>query len=120
MVAKLWSSMILFICGALFTAMAHATFSSVPSQLYEALLEGLVLFLVLYFLRRNVALRRRTGLLTGAFFIGYGLARSVAELFRQPDYHIGFLLGGTTMGQWLSAPLILFGIWLIVRAKPGT
>jgi len=91
-----------------------------PSQLYEVLLEGLVLFLVLYFLRRSETLRRRTGLLTGVFFIGYGLARSVAELFRQPDYHIGFLAGGTTMGQWLSAPLILFGIWLIVRAKPGT
>ena len=91
-----------------------------PSQLYEVLLEGLVLFLVLYFLRRSETLRRRTGLLTGVFFIGYGLARSVAELFRQPDYHIGFLAGGTTMGQWLSAPLILFGIWLIGRAKPGT
>ena len=89
-----------------------------PSQLYEALLEGLILFLILYFLRQNEAIRRRTGLLTGVFFIGYGLARSIVELFRQPDYHIGFLLGGTTMGQWLSVPLILFGIWLIVRAKP--
>jgi phosphatidylglycerol:prolipoprotein diacylglycerol transferase len=91
-----------------------------PSQLYEALLEGLVLFLVLYFMRQNEVILRRAGLLTGVFFMGYGLARSVAELFRQPDYHIGFLLGGTTMGQWLSVPLILFGIWLVVRAKPVT
>ena len=89
-----------------------------PSQIYEALLEGLVLFLILYFLRQNEPIRRRSGLLTGAFFIGYGVARSIVELFRQPDYHIGFLLGGTTMGQWLSVPLILFGIWLIIRAKP--
>lgn len=91
-----------------------------PSQLYEAFLEGLVLFLVMYFMRQNEVIRRRAGLLTGVFFMGYGLARSVAELFRQPDYHIGFLLGGTTMGQWLSVPLILFGIWLVVRAKPVT
>ena len=89
-----------------------------PSQLYEALFEGLILFLFLYFFRRSEAIRRRVGLLTGVFFVGYGLARSIAEVFRQPDQHIGFLLGGTTMGQWLSAPLILFGIWLIVRAKP--
>ncbi len=89
-----------------------------PSQLYEAALEGLGLFVLLYVLWRMEGVRRRAGLLTGVFLSGYALARSLAELFRQPDVHIGFLLGGTTMGQWLSAPMLAIGVYLIVRAKP--
>ena len=57
-------------------------------------------------------------MLTGAFWIGYGIARIIGELFREPDSFIGFLPGGTTMGQWLSAPMILIGIVFIWRAKP--
>lgn len=86
-----------------------------PSQLYEALLEGAVLFLVLFFLHRREDLRRRQGFLTGVFLMGYGLARSFSELFRQPDADIGFLVGGLTMGQILSLPLVLLGLWLIYR-----
>jgi len=48
--------------------------------------------------------------------IGYGLARSFVELFRQPDVQIGFLTGGSTMGQWLSAPMIVIGVGLVVYA----
>jgi phosphatidylglycerol:prolipoprotein diacylglycerol transferase len=55
--------------------------------------------------------------LSGAFLLGYGIFRSIAELFREPDMHIGFLAFGTTMGQWLSLPMILFGAFLILRAK---
>ena len=87
-----------------------------PSQLYEAALEGIVLFVVLFVLARFYNMRERTGLLTGLFLTGYGFSRMFVELFREPDTHIGFLFFGTTMGQLLSLPLVLAGIWLIVRA----
>ncbi|MEO5374558.1 MAG: prolipoprotein diacylglyceryl transferase [Alphaproteobacteria bacterium] len=87
-----------------------------PSQLYEALLEGLVLFVVMHLLWRMTAIRGRPGMLSGAFLVGYGLARGVAELFRQPDAHLGFLWGGATMGQLLSIPMILAGAALIATA----
>ncbi len=86
-----------------------------PSQLYEAALEGLVLFVVLYLLIRSGALRR-PGLILGAFALGYSLARSFSEFFREPDALIGFLWGGMTMGMLLSIPLALAGIILIAQA----
>ncbi len=87
-----------------------------PSQLYEAAIEGLVLLLVLHLMVRARALERR-GTLAGAFLIGYAAARMLAEVFREPDAHLGFLLGGTTMGQWLSLPLLLAGLALVVWAR---
>ena len=78
-----------------------------PSQLYEAFLEGLVLFVILYLLhRRKVA----AGIPFFVFFAGYGAFRFLVEFFRQPDAHLGFLWGGATMGQLLSLPMILFGL----------
>src|SRR6185295_9775192 len=71
-----------------------------PSQLYEAGLEGVVLFAVLFFLIRRGALRR-PGLIIGAFAIGYSIARSFCEFFREPDPQLGFLWGGLTMGMVL-------------------
>ena len=88
-----------------------------PSQLYEAALEGIVLFLLLFALSRSRALRERPGLLGGIFLAGYAVARMTAELFRQPDAFLGFLAGGITMGQVLSVPLLLIGLFLIVRAR---
>ena len=88
-----------------------------PSQLYQACLEGLLLFLVLRVLEVK-GFRDRPGFLGGAFLAGYGVARSIGELFRQPDAFLGFLVAGATMGQLLSVPMILVGIWLMVRAKP--
>ena len=85
-----------------------------PSQLYQAALEGIVLFTLLFVVSRTA---RGDGLLTGIFLTGYGCFRVVGELFRRPDAHIGFLLGGTTFGQLLSVPMIAVGAWLIVRAK---
>jgi phosphatidylglycerol:prolipoprotein diacylglycerol transferase len=79
-----------------------------PSQLYEATLEGLVLLVVLGLLVRMGALKR-PGVVTGAFFLGYGLARIVCEFFREPDAQLGFLWGGLTMGMLLCIPLILAG-----------
>jgi phosphatidylglycerol:prolipoprotein diacylglycerol transferase len=88
-----------------------------PSQLYQAFLEGIVLFIVLYLLWRSEWVRMRFGILSGTFLLGYGIFRIIAELFREPDLHIGFLAFGTTMGQWLSLPMILFGAYLIFRAR---
>ena len=77
-----------------------------PSQLYEAALEGLVLLIVLGLIVRLGALKR-PGLVTGAFALGYGVARIFCELFREPDPQLGFLWGGLTMGMLLCIPLIL-------------
>lgn len=88
-----------------------------PSQLYQACLEGLLLFLVLRVLEVK-GFRQRPGFLSGAFLAGYGVARSLGELYRQPDAFLGFLIAGATMGQLLSIPMILVGVWLMVRAKP--
>ena len=89
-----------------------------PSQLYQALMEGLVLFTVLWLLARSPRVRARFGFLTGAFLVGYAIARSVGELFRQPDAFLGFLFAGATMGQLLSAPMLVAGLVLMLRAQP--
>jgi phosphatidylglycerol---prolipoprotein diacylglyceryl transferase len=86
-----------------------------PSQLYEATLEGLGLLLLLAVCIRAGALRR-PGLTIGIFAVGYALARSFCELFREPDAQLGFLWGGLTMGMLLSVPLFLFGVAMIVIA----
>jgi phosphatidylglycerol:prolipoprotein diacylglycerol transferase len=86
-----------------------------PSQLYEAALEGLVLLLVLGWLMRAGALKR-PGLILGGFALGYGFARTICELFREPDAQLGFLWGGMTMGMLLSIPLMLAGLALIAFA----
>lgn len=88
-----------------------------PSQLYEAALEGVVLFVVLALAVRAGALKR-PGLIVGLFALLYGLARSLCELFREPDAYPGFLWGGLTMGMLLSVPLMLAGltfIWIALR-----
>ena len=87
-----------------------------PSQLYEAALEGLVLFIVLRLLFTRTGLRVRPGALCGCFWIGYGLSRIVVEFFREPDSYLGFLWMGASMGQLLSIPMVLFGVWLVARA----
>ena len=87
-----------------------------PSQLYEAGLEGLVLFALLAALVRGGALKR-PGMVTGAFALGYGIVRLASEFFREPDAQLGFLWGGLTMGMLLSLPLMLAGIAFIVAAQ---
>jgi phosphatidylglycerol---prolipoprotein diacylglyceryl transferase len=86
-----------------------------PSQLYEATLEGIVLFIVLALLVRAGALKR-PGLIIGAFAVVYALARSTCEFFREPDAQLGFLWGGLTMGMLLSVPLFLAGCAFIAAA----
>ena len=87
-----------------------------PSQLYEALCEGILLFLLLFIAERRGA-RWRPGILSGLFLAGYAVARMSGELFRQPDAQLGFLIFGTTMGQLLSIPLLIAGIALILWAR---
>jgi phosphatidylglycerol---prolipoprotein diacylglyceryl transferase len=89
-----------------------------PSQLYEAFLEGIVLFILLNALERMTPIRQRPGALAGVFLIGYGLARMTVELFREPDAFLGYLFFGATMGQILSLPFVLAGLFLVIRAKP--
>jgi phosphatidylglycerol---prolipoprotein diacylglyceryl transferase len=86
-----------------------------PSQLYEAALEGLALLLLLGLLVQLGALKR-PGLVTGAFAVGYSIARTFCELFREPDVQLGFLWGGLTMGMLLCIPLFLAGVGLIAYA----
>ncbi|OSQ28749.1 diacylglyceryl transferase [Thalassospira sp. MCCC 1A03138] len=87
-----------------------------PSQLYEAALEGLILFIVLFVLSRSAYVRHRPGILGGTFVAGYGISRIIVEFFRQPDAQLGFLTFGATMGQLLSIPMVLAGIGCIVFA----
>ena len=89
-----------------------------PSQLYQAALEGVLLFSVLMLLAQNDRIRARRGFLCGVFLVGYGLARITGEFFREPDAFLGFLAFGATMGQLLSVPMLLAGLWLILRSRP--
>lgn len=84
-----------------------------PSQLYEALMEGLILFFVLWALFYKTPVRRWPGFLVGVYTAGYGISRFLVELVREPDAHLGVLQTGLTMGQSLSIPMILFGLWLM-------
>jgi phosphatidylglycerol:prolipoprotein diacylglycerol transferase len=86
-----------------------------PSQLYQAALEGILLFTVLAVMIRMGALKR-PGLILGSFIAIYALARITGELFREPDAQLGFLWGGLTMGMLLSVPMIIAGLILIVLA----
>jgi len=83
-----------------------------PSQLYEALLEGLVLFVVLFVFISVFRKLRAPGFVGGAWVFGYGLSRIIVEFFREPDAHIGYLAGGwLTMGMLLSVPMLVIGAW---------
>ena len=81
-----------------------------PSQLYEAALEGLLLFTLLFVIERTTDWRQRPGLMTGLFVAGYGLSRFVVEFVREPDAHLQTLALGLSMGQYLSLPMIAVGI----------
>jgi phosphatidylglycerol:prolipoprotein diacylglycerol transferase len=84
-----------------------------PSQLYEASLEGLVLFAVLWWLTHSRLALKRPGLVAGTFLTGYGLARSFSELFREPDPGHWLTLGPLTAGIFYSLPMIFAGIYII-------
>jgi phosphatidylglycerol:prolipoprotein diacylglycerol transferase len=84
-----------------------------PSQLYEFALEGVVLFVLLWWFS---ARPRPRGAVSGAFLIGYGVFRYAVEFTREPDSYLGLLALGWSMGQWLSAPMVLAGIAMMMWA----
>lgn len=116
-----------FVNGELFGRMTESSLGMVfphggpyprhPSQLYEAALEGVVLFALLYLVSHRTRAYERRGLLSGLFLAGYGCARFTVEFFREPDAQIGFLALGLSMGQLLSLPMILLGAYLIIRTR---
>jgi phosphatidylglycerol:prolipoprotein diacylglycerol transferase len=85
-----------------------------PSQVYQFLLEGVLLFVVLWLYARRP---RAPGQVAAAFLGGYGVMRFIAEYFREPDAHLGLLALGLSMGQWLCVPMVLAGAWLWWRAE---
>jgi phosphatidylglycerol:prolipoprotein diacylglycerol transferase len=91
-----------------------------PSQLYEAALEGILLFIVLRVLTHRFLSLTRPGLTGGAFIAGYGVARIAIEFVREPDQQLGFFAGGLTMGMLLSIPMVIFGVAAMILAKPRT
>ena len=89
-----------------------------PSQIYQFLLEGLLLFILLWLYARKP---RREAQVSAAFLIGYGVFRFVAEFFRQPDAHLGLLTLGMSMGQWLCVPMVGAGVvlWFWASRRPA-
>lgn len=86
-----------------------------PSQLYEAATEGLLLFVVLNVLWQSRWVRQHTGFISGMFLLLYAVFRMSLEQFREPDPQLGYLFAHITMGQLLSLPLALLGLWLLYR-----
>jgi phosphatidylglycerol:prolipoprotein diacylglycerol transferase len=91
-----------------------------PSQLYEAVLEGLVLFLLVRLATHRFQALAHPGRASGVFALVYGLSRIVVEFFREPDVQLGYFAGFLTMGMLLSLPLVAVGIWLLIRSRHAT
>ncbi len=90
-----------------------------PSQIYQFLMEGVLLFIILWVYARK---ERKPAQVSAVFLIGYGIFRFIAEYFREPDSHLGLLTMGLTMGQWLCVPMVLAGIglWFWGASRPAT
>jgi phosphatidylglycerol:prolipoprotein diacylglycerol transferase len=96
-------------------------FARHPSQLYEAGLEGIVLFLVLRLMTHGVKSLRQPGVVSGVFVCGYALSRIFVEFFREPDAQLGYLaFGWLTMGMLLSLPMLAVGLWSIWRGRKAS
>ena len=113
-----------FINGELWGRATYSTYGMVfpqvdniarhPSQLYEFVLEGIVLFSILWIFSRK---QRPVGAISALFLIGYGSFRFLVEFTRQPDVQLGLLQLGLSMGQWLSLPMVALGIWMWAKAN---
>ncbi|MGB7543118.1 MAG: prolipoprotein diacylglyceryl transferase [Burkholderiales bacterium] len=104
--------------GMLFHSPGAGPLPRHPSQLYQFALEGVLLFVILWLYSSKP---RPTGAVSGAFLLGYGVFRFIAEYFREPDDFLGLLTLGLSMGQWLSLPMVLAGIGMLAWAlrRPG-
>lgn len=115
---ELWGAPTSLPWGVVFTHPAAGGIARHPSQLYEALLEGLLLFLILHTASRY---RPARGTVSGLFLAGYGLFRMAVEAVREPDQHIGYLFSDwLTMGMLLSLPMLLAGVVLLLLARLGS
>ena len=113
-----------FINGELWGRATNSTFGMIfpqadtlvrhPSQLYEFALEGIALFAILWWFSRKP---RAIGAISALFLVGYGAFRFLVEFTRQPDENLGLLQLGFSMGQWLSLPMVLIGIWMWFSAS---
>ncbi len=92
-----------------------------PSQIYQGLTEGLLLWVILNFVQERAIKKNsfRHGLVGGTFLVGYGVFRFLVEFTRQPDVQVGFVFAGLTMGQLLCALMILAGVYVLFRAQKG-
>jgi phosphatidylglycerol---prolipoprotein diacylglyceryl transferase len=88
-----------------------------PSQLYEAALEGLLLFLAVRIATHQYGALKHPGRASGIFALGYGLSRILVEFFREPDRHVGYVAGPVTLGMVYSLPLVAIGLWLLIRSR---
>lgn len=112
---ELWGAPSSLPWAVIFSEPAAGGLARHPTQLYEAVLEGGLLWLVLHLLWRHGA---RRGIISGVFLLGYGLLRCAVEFVREPDAHLGFLFGDwLTMGHLLSVPMIMAGLALLWRAR---
>jgi phosphatidylglycerol:prolipoprotein diacylglycerol transferase len=111
--AELWGRTTTGPWGMIFPVPSAGPLPRHPSQLYEAALEGLALFIILWFFSRKP---RPTGAVSGLFLIGYGSFRFIVEFAREPDAHLGFIFGPFTMGMLLCTPMLALGIFLLRKA----
>ena len=88
-----------------------------PSQLYEALFEGIILFAIMYFLHFKKIREQIHGINTSFFLILYGIFRFSLEFLREPDFHIGLYFNFFSIGQLLSIPMVFFGLIILFRLK---
>lgn len=87
------------------------------SQLYEGVLEGVLLFIAVRIATHRFGALKHPGRASGVFALGYGISRIIIEFFREPDAHLGYFAGFITMGMILSVPLCAIGIWLLLRSR---
>ncbi len=115
--AELWGRTTDVAWGMVFPGREAGPLPRHPSQLYEMVLEGVVLFIVLRIMTHKKLALHRPGLIIGLFLVGYGLARSFSEFFRQPDVGHALNIGPLTAGIVYSIPMIALGIYFIRKAK---
>lgn len=119
-----WGRIGNFINGELYGRVTDSAFGMIfpaggpaprhPSQLYEAVAEGIIMSLILWGLKQKI---KTYGYLTGIFLIGYGIMRFIIEFFREPDVQLGYFFGGVTMGQILCFLMIFVGMGVLLLAK---